>query len=96
MTIPPEDPESIRLVIQRIGEASSRRSSYRLIGYSNRRTYQPVGFRSLDERLKALKAGLPELDTSRVQKEGRAVPSILFSDVVELSQEQLSILGFRK
>ena len=45
--------------------------------------------------MKVLKTALPEFDTSSLS-EGIHPPltSVIFADVVELSEDQLSILGF--
>lgn len=92
-----EDPkrQGLRLVIQYIRESSSARSSYRLIGYSDRHTYRAVNLDSLDELLSLLRTALPELDTGRIAKGKPSETSILFADVMELSDVQLLALGFR-
>lgn len=92
----PANCESLRLVVQHVGEISSGRSSYRLIGYSDEHTYQPVNFDSLDDLLNGLKEALPDFDISRFSEVKESGSSILFAELLELSQAQLSILGLRK
>jgi hypothetical protein len=92
----PANCQSLRLVVQQVWESSSGRSSYRLIGYSDEHTYRPVDFDSLDDLLKAFKAALPAFDVSRVPREKQPVSSILFADVIELSEKQRSVLGLKK
>jgi hypothetical protein len=89
------DCQSIRLVVQHVWESSSGRSSYRLIGYSDEHTYRPVDFDSLDDLLKVFKAALPAFDVSSFPRARQPVSSILFADVVELSETQRSILGLK-
>jgi len=85
----PPDSQSIRLVVQHVWENSSGRSSYRLIGYSDEHTYRPVDFDSLDDLLKVFKAALPAFDVSRFPREKQPVSSILFAEVIELSDTTL-------
>ena len=92
----PLDNHSIRLVVQHVWDGSSGRSSYRLIGYSDEHTYRPVDFDSLDYLLKVFKAALPTLDVSGFPRARQPVSSILFADVVELSETQRSTLGLEK
>ena len=91
----PANCQSLRLVVQHVWESSAGRSSYRLIGYSDEHTYRPVNFDSLDDLLKVFKAALPALDVSRFPREKQPVSSILFADLVELSETQRSILGLK-
>jgi hypothetical protein len=90
------DSQSIRLVVQHVWESSSGRSSYRLIGYSDVHTFRPVDFDSLDDLLKVFKAALPALDVSNFPRAKQPVSSILFADVIELSEAQRSILGLKR
>lgn len=92
----PLDRVSLRLVVQRIYENSSRQSSYRLVSYSNDRTYQPQRFETVDDVLKALKAVLPEVDTNLFYRGSREATSIVFANEVELNKEQLSVLGLKE
>ncbi len=94
--MPPPDCLSVRLVVQRIYESSSRQCSYRLIVYSNDQTYRPAWFEALDDVLKVLKAGLPEFDGSLFSKKSQRVTAIVFADEVELSRAQLLILGLKE
>jgi hypothetical protein len=91
----PPDFQSIRLVVQHVWDSPSGRSSYRLIGYSDEHTYRPVDFDSLDDLLKIFKAALPTLDVSSFPRARQQVSSILFADVVELSETQRSTLGLK-
>ena len=88
--------ESLRLIVQYVQESSSVRSCYRLIGYSDANTYQPVNFDSLDDLLKVLKEALTDVDVNRFSEAKQSGSSILFVEVFELSQAQRSILGLRK
>jgi hypothetical protein len=92
--MPPEY-QSIRLVVQHVWESLSGRSSYRLIGYSDELTYRPVNFDSLDDLLKVLKAALPAFDVTSFPRAKQQASSILFADMVELSETQRSILGLK-
>ena len=76
--------------------SSSARASYRLIGYGDRHTYRPVNFDSLDELLSVLKTALPEFDASSIPQGKQPETSILFANVMELSDAQLLSLGFRE
>jgi hypothetical protein len=91
----PSDSESVRVIIQHIGETSSARPVYRLVGYSDKHTYRPVDFNSLEQLLQLVKQAIPEFDVSKLQKEGTSSSSILFAAVLELSEAQKSQLGFR-
>jgi hypothetical protein len=91
----PANCQSLRLVVQHVWESSSGRSSYRLIGYSDEHTYRPVDFDSLDDLLKVFQAALPAFDVSRFPRAKQPVSSILFADVIELSEKQRSILGLK-
>lgn len=82
--------------VQRVSEGSSGRSSYRLIGYSDEHTYQPVNFDFLDDLVKGFKEALPNFDVSRISEVKRSGSSTLFADVLELSEAQRLILGLRK
>ena len=88
--------QSLRLVVQRVSEGSSGRSSYRLIGYSDEHTYQPVNFDFLDDLVKGFKEALPNFDVSRISEAKQSGSSILFAGVLELSEAQRLILGLRK
>lgn len=92
----PGDCESLRLIVQRVSENSSGRSLYRLIAYSDGRTYQPVNFTSLDDLTKRLKKALPDFDVNRFAEAKESGSSILFAEALELSETQRSILGLRK
>ncbi len=92
----PSNSQSLRLVVQHVSESSSGRSSYRLIGYGDEHTYQPVNFDSLDDLLKVFKAALPTIDVTGFSQATQPVSSILFADVIELSAKQRSILGLEK
>lgn len=94
--MPPPDRQSLRLVIQYICENSSQRSSYRVVGYSDKHTYRAVNFDSLDDLLKLLKSAVPEFDPSSISRERQPRTSILFADVIELSSAQRSALGLRE
>lgn len=94
--MPTPERQSLRLVVQYIREGSSARSSYRLIGYSDRHTYRAVNFKSLDDLLGLLRTAVPELDTSRFAKERLPETAVLFAEFVELSHAQLLALGFRE
>ena len=91
----PANCQSLRLVVQHVWESSAGRSSYRLIGYSDEHTYRPVDFDSLDDLLKVFQAALPAFDVSRFPRAKQPVSSILFADVIELSEKQRSILGLK-
>ena len=92
----PSNSQSLRLVVQHVSESSSGRSSYRLIGYGDEHTYQPVTFDSLDDLLKLFKAALPTIDVSRFPQGRPGASLILFADVMELSEKQRLILGLEK
>ena len=83
-------------MIQHIRESSPPRSSYRLIGYGDLRTYHPVNFGSLDELLEVLKSAIPGFDVSSIARTSDPGGSILLAEVMELSDAQLSILGLRE
>jgi hypothetical protein len=91
----PTDRHALRLVVQHVWESSSARSSYRIIAYSNDRTYRPVEFESLDDLLRLLGKALPEFDVNGFPKRQTSATSILFADEMELTEAQLSILGLR-
>jgi hypothetical protein len=63
--------------------------------YSDEHTYRPVGFDSLDDLLKVFKAALPAFDVSSIPHARQPGSSILFADVVKLSETQRSILGLK-
>lgn len=86
----------MRLVVQHVWESSSGRSSYRLVGYSDEHTYRPVDFDSLDDLLKVFKTALPTFDVSSFPQAREGASSILFAEVIELSEKQRSILGLEK
>lgn len=92
----PTDCQSMRLVVQHVWESSSGRSSYRLVGYSDEHTYRPVDFDSLDDLLKVFKTALPTFDVSSFPQAREGASSILFAEVIELSEKQRSILGLEK
>ena len=91
----PANCQSLRLVVQLILERSSGQSSYRLIGYSDEHTYRPVDFDSLDDLLKVFKAALPNFDVSGFPQTRQLASSILFAELIELSEKQRSILGLK-
>ena len=74
--MPSPDRLSLRLVVQRIWESSSRQLSYRLLAYSNDHTYRAIQFDSRDEVLELLKVALPKFDASRFFEGSQAVTSI--------------------
>jgi hypothetical protein len=92
----PANCESLRLVVQHAREGSSSRHAYRLIGYGDEHTYQPVNFDSLDDLLKRFNEAFPGFDVSRFSEGRQSGSSILFAEVFELSEAQRSILGLRK
>jgi len=55
-----------------------------------------VDFDSLDDLLKVFKAALPAFDVSSCPRSTEPVFSILFTDVIELSETKRSILGLEK
>ena len=95
----PANCESLRLVVQHVRESSSGRSSYRLIGYSDEHTYQPANFDSLDDLLKVLKEALTDadvdVDVNRFSEAKQSGSSILFAEVLEISEAQRLKLGLR-
>ena len=91
----PANCQSLRLVVQHVWESSSGRSLYRLIGYSDEHTYRPVDFDSLDDLLRVFKAALPAFDVNSFPRTKQPVSSILFAEVIELSETQRSTLGLR-
>ena len=56
----------------------------------------PVNFDSLDDLLKVFKAALPAIDVSSLLRVRGLASSILFADVVELTEVQRSILGLEE
>jgi hypothetical protein len=92
----PANCESLRLVVQSVRESPSVRSSYRLIGYSDEHTYQPVNFDSLDDLLKVLQEALTDVDVNRFWEAKQSGSSILFAEVLEISGAQRLKLGLRK
>ena len=88
--------QPLRLVIQWIREGcSGRSSSYRLVVYGDGRTYRPLNFDSLDDLFKLLKAAVPEVNVSSIPRDTQSAATILFAEDVEVSEEQLSILGLK-
>jgi hypothetical protein len=97
MDMPLSDRHSLRLVIQRVRNDFARASSYRIIAYSDERTYRASQFDSLHVLMKALKAALPDFDASVISSESTSKDSsILFADAVELSDAQLALIGLRE
>ncbi len=92
----PANCESLRLVVQHVRESSSGGSSYRLIGYGDEHTYQAVNFDSLDDLLKRFNEAFPGFDVSRFSEGRQSGSSILFAELLELSEAQRSKLGLRK
>ncbi len=84
--------KGIRLVIQEIRDSGV--PSYRLIAYPRRSCMRadPAIFTSLDELLARLTEVLPGVD-ARVMATGDSGSQILFAREVELSDEQLKMLG---
>jgi hypothetical protein len=64
--------------------------------YGDDHTYRPVDFDSLGDLLKVFKAALPAFDVSSFPRSTEPVFSILFTDVIELSETKRSILGLEK
>jgi hypothetical protein len=96
VSILPSGHHSVRLVIQHVCEDGGPRSFYRLVGYSDQQTYQHSQFDSLDQLLKVLVAALPGFDASSFsQGRGDLKTSILFATEMNLSDEQLSLLGLK-
>jgi hypothetical protein len=91
------DRQSLRLVIQRVRDDVARGPSYRIIAYSDQRAYRPAQFDSLHLMLESIKAALPDFDASVISSENVSQDrSILFADVLELSDAQLALLGFHE
>lgn len=86
--------QMVRVLVKQIKERSSACSSYCIIAFGDTRAYGPVHFDSLDELLNVLRTVLPELDASSFRRWSKSGMSILLADVLELSDEQLSDLGF--
>jgi hypothetical protein len=98
LPMPLSDRHSLRLVIQRVRDDVARGSSYRIIAYSDERTYRASQFDSLHLLLKSLKVALPDFDASVISSESATPPesSILFADVVELTDAQLALIGLHE
>ena len=88
---PPGD-NRIRLVIQEVRGSGS--PTYRVIAYPRRACMrdEPAIFTSLDELLARLKQALPGVD-ERVVAAGESGSQILFARELELSDDQLMVLG---
>jgi hypothetical protein len=97
LDMPISDRHSLRLVIQRVRDDLARGSFYRIIAYSDERTYRASQFDSLHPLLKSLKAALPDFDASVISSES-ATPesSILLADVMELTDAQLALIGLHE
>jgi hypothetical protein len=85
--------------VQYVRESPSVRPSYRLIGYSDEHTYQPANFDSLDDLWKLLKQALTDanvdVDVNRFSEATQSGSSILFAEVLEISEAQRLKLGLR-
>jgi hypothetical protein len=88
---PPRD-NHIRLVIQEVRGSGS--PTYRVIAYPRRACMrdEPAIFTSLDELLARLKQALPGVD-AHVVAAGESGSQILFARELELSDDQLMVLG---
>ena len=88
----PSEDKRVRLVIQEVRGAGA--PSYRVIAYPRRACMrdEPAKFSSLEELLTRLKNALPEID-ERLVAAGESGSRILFAGELELSDDQLKILG---
>lgn len=82
----------VRMVIQQIGGFEV---AYRAVVYGDGERPRHVDFKNGQVLLQALHAALPDFDTSSLSlgplREGQG--SIVFADEVELSDQQLGLLG---
>jgi len=84
------------LSCNKFGKAHRADLRYRPIAYGDDHTYRPVDFDSLGDLLKVFKAALPAFHVSSFPRSTEPVFSILFTDVIELSETKRSILGLEK
>lgn len=88
------DRYSLKVVVQRVVEKAFQRPVYRLIAYDDRQNYQPAEFGSLDGLLQAFRRAVPSFDEHILSGANNIQhTSIIFSEVMELDNAQLSVLG---
>ena len=85
---------TVRLVIQEVFENRSEVASYRVIAYPRRPCMQdePATYSSRKELMARLQQALPNID-ERGLACSDGTTQVLFARELELSDEQLSILG---
>lgn len=85
---------NVRLVIQEVFNSGSGAASYRVIVYPRRPCMreEPATFASRDELLARLREALPDVDERSLAPAERTT-QIVFARELELSDEQLKILG---
>jgi hypothetical protein len=86
--------KTVRLVIQEVFESGSGIASYRVIVYPRRPFMRdvPATYSSRNELMTRLQQALPNVD-ERALAPSDGTTQVLFARELELSDEQLSILG---
>ena len=90
-------PVSLRLIVQRVPGNPGSSSRYRLVAYGDHGNYQPVTFDSLQKLREAFQRAIPEFKPDRLREtsEDPSASSIILAELMDLTDQQLSLLGLR-
>lgn len=85
---------SLRVVVQHVPDGP--RSSYRLIAYSDNRTYEPMEFSSIELCAETIRSVAPDFDKNNLSvRVGARETYIAFAGEMELDESQISGLGLK-
>jgi len=87
--------QTLSVLIQQTKEPSSASPSFYISAYGDEHLYRPVHLDTLDDLLIVLGTVLPQFDASSFRRWIESGMPILFADLMELSDAQVSFLGFR-
>jgi hypothetical protein len=87
----------IRLVIQEIHDADARAAAFRVLAYPRRpgMREEPAEFSSREELLTRLRKAIPGID-ARSLASSDSWTQIIFAQDLELTDEQLALLGLAR
>jgi hypothetical protein len=87
----------IKIIVQRLSRSDSSAPSFKLVAYDvdTARVYRPVQFRSAEELLAAMSPIATELVEALKSVPDWPGATIVFDQILRISEAQLSVLGLR-
>lgn len=88
---------SIKIIVQRLPKSDSSAPSFKLMAYDvdTAKVYEPMQFRSAEELLKAMSPVTGQLVEALTSVPDRPGATIVFDQLLQISEAQLSVLGLK-